>query len=87
MYLKFGFGRTTMEVTNEIRRGSMTRNQAINIAKKFDGEPPDEVHVKKYLEYYSMDLEEYNRILEKWANKDLFYKNNENKWTPKFEIY
>ncbi len=87
MYLKFGFGRTSMEVTNEIRRGSMTRNQAVNIAKKFDGEYPDEEHVKKYLEYYSMSLDEYNQVLEKWANKKLFYKNNKNEWTAKFEIY
>ena len=87
MYLKFGFGRTSMEVTNEIRRGSMTRNQAINIAKKFDGEPPDETHIKKYLEYYSMDEKEFNNVIDKWADQNLFYKNNENKWTPKFEIY
>ena len=87
MYLKFGFGRTTMEVTNEIRRGSMSRNQAINIAKKFDGEPPDENHIKKYLEYYSMNENEFNEVIDKWANKNLFYKNNENTWTPKFEIY
>jgi hypothetical protein len=87
MYLKFGFGRTTMEVTNEIRRGSMSRNQAINIAKKFDGEPPDKDHIKKYMEYYSMDENEFNEVIDKWANKNLFYKNNENKWTAKFEIY
>ena len=87
MYLKFGFGRVSMDVTNEIRRGSMTRNQALNIAKKFDGEPPDSGHVKKYLEYYSMNADEFNEIIDKWANKDLFYKNNQNIWTPKFEIY
>ena len=75
------------DVTNEIRRGSMTRNQALNIAKKFDGEPPDSGHIKKYLEYYSMNGDEFNEIIDKWANKDLFYKNNQNIWTPKFEIY
>ena len=87
MYLKFGFGRVSMDVTNEVRRGSMTRNQALNIAKKFDGEPPDDDHIKKYLEYYSMNENEFNEVIDKWANKDLFYKNNKNKWTSKFEIY
>ena len=28
-----------------------------------------------------------NEVPDKWANKKIFYKNNENKWTPKFEIY
>ena len=30
---------------------------------------------------------EFNEVIDKWANKNLFYKNNENTWTPKFEIY
>jgi hypothetical protein len=54
MYLKFGFGRVSTEVSNEIRRGSMTRDQAINIAKVFDGEKPGEDHIEKYLSYYQI---------------------------------
>ena len=40
-----------------------------------------------YLEYYTISLEEFDQILDKWANKDLFYKNNKGVWTSKFEIY
>ena len=87
MYLKFGFGRVIRECSNDIRREAMTRNQAINISKKFDGEKPTENHIKMYLDYYSMDLDTFNSVLDKWANKDLFYKNNEGIWSPKFEIY
>lgn len=87
MYLKFGFGRVSTEVSNEIRRSSMTRNQAINIANTFDGEMPDEDHIKKYLDYYKISINEFNNIIDKNANKDLFYKNNNKKWTKKFEIY
>ena len=87
MYLKFGFGRVISECTNEIRRGAMTRNQAINISRILDGEKPNEDLIKMYLEYYSMSLESFNEVLDKWANKELFYKNNKGVWTPKFEIY
>ena len=87
MYLKFGFGRVISECTNDIRRGAMTRDQAINICKKFDGEKPNHEHIKMYLEYYTISLEEFDQILDKWANKDLFYKNNKGVWTSKFEIY
>ena len=86
MYLKFGFGRVLSECTNDIRRGAMTRNQAINISRKLDGEKPGDDHIKMYLDYYSMDLESFNDVIDKWANKDLFYKNNEGIWTPKFEL-
>lgn len=87
MYLKFGFGRVISECTNDIRREAMTRNQAINISKKLDGEKPNQDHIKMYLDYYSMDLDTFNDVLDKWANKKLFYKNNEGVWSPKFEIY
>ena len=87
MFLKFGFGRVSSEVSNEIRRSSMTRNQAINIANAFDGEAPDENHIKKYLDYYKIEKSEFDEIIDSHANKELFYKNNNNQWTKKFEIY
>lgn len=84
MYIKFGFGRTTSEIGNEIRRGAMTRSQAINITKKFDGEFPEQ-HLESYLHYYSMTNSEFNDVIDKWANKDLFEK-IDGRWKPLFEI-
>ncbi len=85
MYIKFGFGRTTSEIGNDIRRGAMTREQAINITKKFDGEYPEK-HIESYLEYYDMSIEEFNKVIDKWANKDLFEKKN-GRWEPLFTIH
>jgi N-acetyl sugar amidotransferase len=84
MYLKFGFGRTVSEVGNEIRRGSMSRPQAVNIARKFDGEFPAQ-HVPSYLDYYDMSLDEFNEVLDKWANKELFEK-KDGLWKPTFTV-
>ena len=84
MYLKFGFGRTISEVGNEIRRGAMTRTQAVNIARKFDGEYPEK-HIESYLNYYDMTQDEFDLVLDKWANKDLFEK-IDGRWKPKFKI-
>ena len=33
MYLKFGFGRATQDAGIEIRRGAMTRDQALNLVR------------------------------------------------------
>jgi hypothetical protein len=85
MYLKFGFGRTTSELGNEIRRGAVTRAQAVNIARKFDGEFPER-HLNSYLDYYGMSLDEFDAILDKWANKDLFEKRN-GRWVPLFKVF
>lgn len=84
MYLKFGFGRTTQLVGTDIRSGLMTREQAIDLVKKFDGEFPEK-YVPYYLKYYNMTREEFDVVLDKWANKDLFTKIN-GKWIPIFEV-
>lgn len=84
MYLKFGFGRATNVVGTEVRRGAMTRKQAVNLVKKYDGEFPEQF-VDSYLEYYKMSLSDFNNTLDKWANKDLFEKTNKG-WKPTFEV-
>tara|TARA_B100001123_G_scaffold441516_1_gene582889 strand:- start:188 stop:1300 length:1113 start_codon:yes stop_codon:yes gene_type:complete len=85
MYLKFGFGRATQDAGIEIRRGAMTRDQGINLVNLYDGQYPEN-HLPLYLKYFSMKLEEFELTLDKWANNKLFYKDNENKWKPKFKI-
>ena len=85
MYLKFGFGRATQDAGIEIRRGSMKRDQGLALVKLYDGIYPEQFE-KIYLEYFEMKLDEFNQILEKWVNKELFYKDNKNRWKPKFEV-
>ena len=85
MYLKFGFGRALSIASTDIRRGALTRKQALNLVKKYDGEFP-ETYVKKYLEFYEMTQEEFDVVLDKWANKDLFEK-IDGRWVPTFELY
>lgn len=84
MYLKFGFGRATNVVGTEIRRGAMTRKQGINLVKKFDDGYPEK-YIDKYLDYYRMTREEFDAVLDKWANKDLFEK-VDGRWKRTFEI-
>ncbi|MCW6037900.1 N-acetyl sugar amidotransferase [Spirulina subsalsa FACHB-351] len=84
MYLKFGFGRATQDAGIEIRRGAMTREQAVNLVQLYDGHYPEEF-IPDYLEYYQMTQQEFDDVLDKWANRYLFEKVN-NRWTPKFTI-
>lgn len=84
MYLKFGFGRATQDAGIEIRRGAMSREQALNLVKLYDNQFPEQF-IELYLEYYQMTQEEFDNVLEKWVNKKLFKKIN-NRWEPIFEI-
>ena len=84
MYLKFGFGRATQDAGIEIRRGAMTRSQGLNLVKLYDNHYPKEF-INLYLDYYQISLNQFNKILNKWANKKLF-KKHKGIWQPKFSI-
>ncbi len=84
MYLKLGFGRANQDACIEIRRGAMDREQAINLVNLYDGHFPEEF-IETYLNYYQMSLQEFNEIIDSWANEDLFEK-TDGYWRPKFVI-
>ncbi|MER0510281.1 N-acetyl sugar amidotransferase [Aeromonas veronii] len=84
MYLKFGFGRATQDAGIEIRRGAMTREQALNLVMAYDNQYPHEF-IDLYLEYYEMTKDEFDAVLDKYANKDLFEK-TDGFWQPKFIV-
>ena len=82
MYLKYGFGRATQDAGIEIRRGAMTRDQALNLVRMYDNAYPYHL-IDTYLDYYKMSKEEFDSVLDNYVNKDLFVK-IENIWQPKF---
>lgn len=84
MYLKFGFGRATQDAGIEIRRGAMDREQAVNLVNLYDGHYPEEF-LDLYLEYYQMSKDEFDAVLDKWVNTELFEK-QDGIWRPKFTV-
>ncbi len=84
MYLKFGFGRANQDACIEIRRGALDRDQAVNLVNLYDGLYPSE-HLETYLDYYQMTNSEFDEILDKWANTDIFEK-VDGYWKPKFKV-
>ena len=84
MYLKFGFGRCTADACIDVRRGAMDRAQAVNLIRKLDNAYPEE-YVQQYLEYFRIDLDEFQRAIDTHANKSLFEKVS-GRWLPIFEV-
>ncbi len=84
MYLKFGFGRATQDAGIDIRRGAMTREQATQLATLYDNELP-ETYIAEYLRYYQMSRAEFDDVLARWVNRELF-QHLDNRFVPKFEI-
>ncbi|MBW2003485.1 MAG: N-acetyl sugar amidotransferase [Deltaproteobacteria bacterium] len=85
-YYKFGLGFVTDETSYRIREGKMTRDEAIELVKKYDGKCGD-VYLKDFCDYIDITVEEFWRAIEPFVNKNLFRKNSETgKWIPKFEV-
>ena len=83
MYLKFGFGRTTQDAGIDVRRGAMTRSQAVQLVQMYDDMYPESLF-EEYCDYFKMSMKEFQENIDKWANKKLFEKKN--RWVPKFKI-
>lgn len=84
MYLKFGFGRATQDASIEVRRGAMDREQALNLIKVYDNHYPEEF-IDLYLEYYQLSADEFDQVLDRWVNRDLFEK-VDGRWMPTFDV-
>lgn len=84
MYLKFGFGRCMQDACIDIRSGRLSREDALEMVKKYDGEFLEEL-IPTYLDYYEMTREEFDAVIDKHANKELLHKVN-GIWRPAFTL-
>lgn len=81
MYPKFGTARATSDAAHEIREHRITREEGIELVKKYDGEFPKK-HFKEFLDYIDMSEEEFWEVVEKFRNKDIWEK-VDNNWKLK----
>jgi len=70
-YYKFGFGRATDSVNEKIREGKITRGEAINIVKRYDGLCSDRI-IMNFTQYVGIDITHFWNIANQWVNKDIF---------------
>lgn len=84
-YLKFGFGFATDEACYDIREGRLSREDAIWYVNEFDGKC-GEHYIDYACEYLSITKKQFWDTVDKYVNKDLFEKNKDGKWIPKFKV-
>lgn len=84
-YYKFGFGFATDEACYDIREGRISREEAIWLVNEYDGKC-GEKYIKEFCEYINITLEEFWKVVDTFVNKELFEKDENGKWIPKFKI-
>jgi N-acetyl sugar amidotransferase len=70
-YVKFGFGRAVRDACRLIQNGQMTREQGLELARKYDGEFPDE-HLSAMLDYLGMSRKELIETIDLHRNPELW---------------
>lgn len=70
-YYKFGFGRATDYVNEEVRLGRMTRAEGINIVERFDGSC-GESYIESFCNYIGITVREFWKKVHTSVNRELF---------------
>lgn len=83
-YLKFGFGRITDYVNEDIRNGRLSRNEGIEIVEEFDG-VLDGFYVQRYCDYLQITQTEFYDKIYSASNRALFDMEH-GKPKPKFSV-
>lgn len=84
-HLKLGFGKVTDEVCELIRTRKMTREEGIELVKKYDGKCSQE-YIQKFCDYLEISLEQFWKTAESFRNLDLWEKNKGGQWNLKYPI-
>ncbi len=81
-FLKYGFGRTTDIMNNLFRRQKISKKDALEKIKKYDGKFPSTYlgkNLEEILNEINISLKEFDMICDKFTNKKIFKCDNEGK--------
>lgn len=84
-WLKFGFGRASDNINEEIRYGRVSIEEGINIVKKFDGKCSQEI-IDRFCNYLEISNAEFWEVVDRFVDKNLFDRISEGIYEPKFEV-
>jgi N-acetyl sugar amidotransferase len=74
-FLKYGFGRATDIACNHVRRGRLTRRDALTLVRRHDGKFPNTYlgePLEKVLDAIDMTRDEFVAVCDRFTNKRLF---------------
>ena len=72
-YIKFGIGRATSDAAHEVRDGHISREEAVALVRKYDGEFPKR-YFEDFLEYCDMGEDRFWEVVDSWRGLHLWDK-------------
>ena len=83
-HIKFGVGRAMHEASQEVRNGELTREEGVELVKKYDGEFPQR-YAQDFADYIGLTLDEILSIADSFRSEHL-WKKIDGKWQLKHGI-
>lgn len=84
-YYKYGFGRTSDYVNEEIRKKRMTRDEGVELVEAYDHICSNNF-IEQYCDYLEITTEYFWEKMLSIVNRDLFAVGDNRKITPKFKV-
>lgn len=70
LFIKFGLGRASYEASWDIREGTMTRKEGVELAKKYDGEFPERF-LDELFEYLNITEKEFPKAFKMFEHPEM----------------
>ena len=84
-YYKYGFGRASDYVNEEIRHGNITREEGMSLINEYDGRCAD-IYIGSFCEYIGIDVSQFWTKVHNSMNKRLFYLRDDVRIEKKFIV-
>ena len=81
-YIKFGFGFCMDHACYDIRDGHITRNEAMNLVKNYDGKCSEE-YIKKFCDYIEITIDKFWDTANSFRGP-MWSKNEDNEWINEY---
>ncbi len=70
-YVKYGFGRSTDHACLDIRNGRISREEGVQLVKRYDGKYPHYA-IKNFIKYTGLTKQEIDKVMDSFTNKQIF---------------
>jgi N-acetyl sugar amidotransferase len=84
-FIKFGIGRCTSDAAHEVRDEHITREEAVALVKRFDGEFPNRWY-NEFLQYLDITDDQFWEIIERFRQPHI-WKKEEGLWILRDSVY
>ncbi|MFH1995883.1 MAG: N-acetyl sugar amidotransferase [Candidatus Omnitrophota bacterium] len=84
MFVKFGIGRATSDAAHEVRDRHLTREEAVALVRKYDGEFPRK-YFGDFLSYCDITEELFWEVVDSWRSPRLWERVN-GAWRLKYQV-